>query len=136
MVDGLGVGPGTHFSLLNSFIVAALTALGFPKVVVVGDAVGDGVALGLAVGVAVELAFGVAVALPVALGDADACAAGAPWTMYACVFAVAVPLGVGVVPVVGVGVPLAAGVGDADPLGLGDAEPLGVADGVVVVAPV
>src|SRR5215831_10340879 len=61
----LGLGPGLHTSLSNSFLVSALTLLGSPKVVADAGAVEDG--LGLAAGVVLP-AVGVAVAFGVAVG--------------------------------------------------------------------
>jgi hypothetical protein len=132
---------GVQTSLLNSFIVAALTADGLPKLV--GAAVDEGLALALALGLAlgvavdfaVELAFAVAVAVAVAVALADVVAVGvalglaslAAETSEVDAFGLAVEpaevLTAGVGDTVDLAVPV--------PLGEGDGEPVPVLAGVV-----
>jgi hypothetical protein len=113
---------GVQTSLLNSFIVAALTADGLPKLV--GAAVDDGLALALAlgVGVAVDFAVELAFAVEVAVGVAPGLASLAAETSEVDAFGLAVEpaevltAGVGDTVDLAVPVPLAEGDGDGVPV--------------------
>src|SRR5215475_12535509 len=105
----LALGPGLHTSLLNSFLVSALTLLGSPKVVAAAGEDGLALAAGVApaVGVAVAFADVLAVGVAVGLGLVLACRAE---TAAADALGVALALA-------------------AEALAVGDGEPLGWAAG-------
>src|SRR5215472_9928958 len=109
----LGLGPGLHTILSNSFLVSALTLLGSPKVGADAGAVADGLAV--AAGVAVAFAGVLAVGVAVGLALVVACCAE---TAAADALAVALALAV------------------ADALGVAAGEPLGLAAGREGACPV